>query len=112
MRTGKRAPFLDLAYHDLTPLDIAREMKSSNLIEILSPVIHHPIPHRILARLQALFHEMIRADLEDVEALRLPDLTPLTELRSPEMWFPIRNHSDKLIVTASCFPSLRRIFGS
>lgn len=69
-------------------------MGHHHLLDILAPVIHQSIPHRVLLRLQALFHEMIRADWEDAPALILPDLVPLTELRVPEMWFPLRARED------------------
>lgn len=61
-----------------------------HLTDILAPVIYHPVPHPTLARLQALFHTMIRADCEDVSDLVLPELVTLTELKVPEMWFPLR----------------------
>lgn len=94
MRTRKQSSESDLAYEDLTALDIARDMQATNLLSILAPVIHHPVPHRTIGRLQALFHEMIRADLKDADALILPDLEPLMELKHPEMWFPIKGPTE------------------
>lgn len=54
-------------------------------------MIRHPVPHEVLARLQILFHDMIKADFGKGSFLILPDLVPLTELKEPEMWFPIKN---------------------
>jgi hypothetical protein len=47
------------------------------------------VPHQKLARLQSLFYELIRVDWGDMSHLVLPDLVALTELRVPEMWFPV-----------------------
>lgn len=76
-------------HDDLTPAEIARGEGHDHLVDILAPVIYHTIPHRILARLQALFHEITRADWGQIDDIILPDLVALTELRNPEMWFPL-----------------------
>ncbi|KAK2051671.1 HET-domain-containing protein [Colletotrichum caudatum] len=82
-------------HHDFTAADIARESKQTNRVSILSPVIYHPIPHQTLARLQSLFYEIIRADLgAQMAHLILPDLVALTELRVPQMWFPVGEQGD------------------
>lgn len=78
-------------HRDLTATEIARVMGHLHLTDILAPVIYHPVPHSTLARLQALFHEMIRADSREVSNLVLPELVTLTELRVPEMWFPLKH---------------------
>ena len=53
-------------------------------------MIYHTVPHQTLARLQSLFYEMIRVDWGGhMSHLVLPDLVALTELRVPEMWFPV-----------------------
>jgi hypothetical protein len=58
-------------------------------------VIYHTVPHQTLARLQSLFYEIIRADLRgNMAHLVLPDLVALTELRVPEMWFPVGDQGD------------------
>jgi hypothetical protein len=67
-------------------------MEYTNLADILAPVIYHLTPKNTLARLEALFHKMIRADLGGASGLVLPDLLPLTELKVPEMWFPLRHN--------------------
>ncbi|PVH97328.1 hypothetical protein DM02DRAFT_730649 [Periconia macrospinosa] len=82
-------------HRDLTAAEIARENGYLHLIDILAPVIYYPVPHSTLARLQALFHEMIRADSRGVSNLVLPELVTLTELRIPEMWFPLKHKSAK-----------------
>jgi hypothetical protein len=70
-------------------------MEYSHLADILAPVIYHPTPLNTLLGLEALFHKMIRADLEGVSGLVLPDLLTLTELKVPEMWFPLRHNGGK-----------------
>lgn len=78
------------SHHDFTAADIARESNHVHLAGILAPVIYHPVPHQTLARLESLFYEIIRADLGVRMAhLVMPDLVALTELRVPEMWFPV-----------------------
>ena len=64
-----------------------------HLVAILAPVIYHPVPHKTLARLEERFHEMIRGDYEQVFNLVLPELEALTELKVPEMWFPLQHKS-------------------
>ena len=77
--------------NDLTAAEIAAKCGYSHLAQVLAPVIHHPIPHDILAGLQALFHAMIREDYKKASDLVLPQLVSLTELKVPEMWFPLEN---------------------
>jgi hypothetical protein len=79
----------DLSHQDLTAGEIAQQMGYYHLTDILAPTILHPVPPKTIARLQALFHEMIRADCPEDEFLILPDINVLTELRTPEMWFPV-----------------------
>ncbi|KAK2005498.1 HET-domain-containing protein [Colletotrichum eremochloae] len=82
-------------HHDFTAADIARESKQTQLASILAPVIYHPIPYQTLARLQSLFYEIIRADLGvQMAHLILPDLVALTELKVPQMWFPVGEQGD------------------
>jgi hypothetical protein len=62
---------------------------------MLAPVIYHSVPPKTLARLESQFHEIIKADLgERVAHLILPDLVALTELKVPEMWFPVGEQAD------------------
>jgi len=64
-----------------------------HLAAILAPVIYHPVPHKTLVWLQEQFHEMIRGDYEQASNLVLPELEALTELKVPEMWFPLQHQS-------------------
>ena len=93
---------------DLTPADIARESGHFHLADILAPVIQHTVPHQTLARLQSLFHEMIRADWGiQMAHLVLPDLVALTELRVPEMWFPVgEQHETRNVVRITRYCSV------
>ena len=70
-------------------------MQYPHLADVLAPVINHPLPDGTRARLQALFHEMIRTDLGKLPDLVLPDLVTLTELKVPEMWLPLRRNGAK-----------------
>lgn len=78
---------------NLTAKDIALEMNHSQLVPILTPVIHHRVPSQTLAHLQASFHAMIKADWKPASDMVLPELEALTELNVPEMWFPVRYKS-------------------
>jgi hypothetical protein len=57
-------------------------------------VVRHALPATTLLYLQTKFHELLWAELEDggplpLGGIRLPPLAALTELESPEMWFPL-----------------------
>ncbi|GFF49737.1 hypothetical protein IFM61606_05377 [Aspergillus udagawae] len=83
-------------YEDLTAVEIAREVGYSDLWDILTPVIRHFVPPRVLLDLEEKFHALIHAELAGfahLEHLRLPQLVVLTELENPEMWFPIQPQS-------------------
>jgi hypothetical protein len=83
------------SHQDITAADIALDSKHADLADMLAPVIYHPVPHQTLARLESQFHEIIRADLGAwVAYLVLPDLVALTELKVPEMWFPVGEQGD------------------
>ncbi|MFI7677736.1 hypothetical protein [Actinophytocola sp. NPDC049390] len=74
------------------PLDIALRGGRTHLTGPLLPVIHRPVPTDVLRALQSHLHGVIRgraADLVDEQRLRLPELDVLTELETPEMWFPV-----------------------
>ncbi len=80
-------------YTDLCAIEIAREHGYSHLFEILAPVIRNAVPSSVLEKLQDRFHNIIRNDLTSFtnqEHLRLPQLSPLTEMINPEMWFPLK----------------------
>jgi hypothetical protein len=83
------------SHQDITAADIARDNKNEDLADMLAPVIYHPVPPQTLARLESQFHKIIRGDL-GVEVIRfvLPDLIALTELKVPEMWFPINKQGN------------------
>jgi hypothetical protein len=81
----------EFRYPDLTAVEIAREVGYSDLWGILTPVIHHYVPARLLIDPEQKFHELIHAELAGfavLKYLRLPQLVVLTELENPEMWFP------------------------
>jgi hypothetical protein len=95
----------EFRYQDLTAVEIAREVGYSDLWEILTPVIRHFVPARVLMDLEQKFHELIHAELAGfahLKYLRLPQLVVLTELENPEMWFPIQPQSQHGRV---CHPS-------
>lgn len=77
----------------MTAGEIAQELGMPHLCEILAPGVRNGIPPSKLQKLQESFHTIIENDL-DLRGtcchLRLPDLSPLTELDVPEMWFPIK----------------------
>jgi hypothetical protein len=81
-------------YQDLTPVEIARDLGYTSIIPILEPRIRNFIPARVILGLQKHFHELLRTELESLvpglsTSLRLPVLSALTELDTPEMWFPV-----------------------
>ncbi|KAK5941952.1 hypothetical protein PMZ80_005903 [Knufia obscura] len=89
-----RSRWSDYTYLDMTPLELAHEFEASELYDILSPVIRHPVPTETLALLETQFHSLIRADLGahvENHRLYLPVLEVLTELRDEPMWFPIKS---------------------
>ena len=74
------------------PLDVAERRGHQHLLPTLTPVYRHHVPREIIVRLQAHFHAVIRGRAERLvveQKLRLPELEPLLELESPEMWFPV-----------------------
>lgn len=79
---------------DLTAIVIARRLGYDDIYSILAPVIRHALPAATLTFLQARFHELLWAELEDcgplpLGGIRLPPLAALTELERPEVWFPL-----------------------
>ncbi|RHZ66867.1 uncharacterized protein CDV56_105112 [Aspergillus thermomutatus] len=86
----------EFRYQDLTAVEIAREVGYSDLWDILTPVIRHFVPARVLIDLEQKLHELIHTELAGFalpKYLRLPQLVVLTELENPEMWFPIQPQS-------------------
>lgn len=85
----------EFSYPDLTPLELAQELGYESLYNILSPIIRQPVPAKTLEVLQEKFHVHITDDLGDrveKEHIRLPVLEVLTELKFPQMWFPVKFH--------------------
>jgi hypothetical protein len=74
------------------PIDVAERKGHRHLYEVLKPVLKYYVPHGVLLKIQSLFHGVIRdridRELPD-HGLRLPELEPLLELESPQMWFPV-----------------------
>ncbi|KAJ5283309.1 hypothetical protein N7505_001289 [Penicillium chrysogenum] len=84
----------EFQFSDLTASEIARELGYDDIYSILAPVVKHALPAATLTFLQAKFHELLWAELEDcgplpLGGIRLPPLAALTELERPEMWFPL-----------------------
>ncbi|HSL00374.1 MAG TPA: ankyrin repeat domain-containing protein [Rubrobacteraceae bacterium] len=74
------------------PVDIARRRAHRHLIPILEPVLVHEVPLGILLKVQAHFHGAIREranELVEEHALRLPELEPLLEMETPQVWFAV-----------------------
>ncbi|MER7973634.1 ankyrin repeat domain-containing protein [Streptomyces sp. NPDC096080] len=78
-------------------LDLATARGHGHLTDLLRPRIGQPLPPGDLARLQGHLHRLIRfraddgrgSDIPAWNALRLPELEPLTELDHPVCWFPV-----------------------
>ncbi|KAJ9503872.1 hypothetical protein H2202_001011 [Exophiala xenobiotica] len=112
----------ELPHKSMTALEMARFLGFRHLYDVLSPVLHHTIPHATLDKLQQNFHELIRghlAGLREGANLRLPELELLIELQNPEMYFPLkppkltmgyfyRLDGRELLVTALGIPSPSR----
>ncbi len=73
-------------------VDVAERRGHRHLIRVLAPEFEHHVPREVLLKVQAHFHAVIRGRAEhlvDEQELRLPELEPLLELDTPEMWFPV-----------------------
>ena len=73
-------------------VDVAQRRGHANLIQLLEPVIKHPVPIGVLLKVQANFHGVIRGRVDELvqqHQLRLPELETLLELDAAEMWFPV-----------------------
>ncbi len=72
--------------------DIANRRGHRHLVEMLVPVVVHPVPAATLAAVQRHFHALIheRAGwLVEEHQLQLPELEPLTEQTEASFWFPV-----------------------
>ena len=74
------------------PVDIAESMSHKYLASLLQPEFKRQVPIGILLKIQGHFHAVIvgRArELIQKHALRLPELEPLLELETPEVFFSV-----------------------
>lgn len=75
-----------------TPLAIARQRGHQHLLDVLAPVVRHPVADDVLRGLEEHLHLLIRGRVAELVLkwqLRLPQLAPLTELTEPKLWFPV-----------------------
>src|SRR5262249_47457662 len=75
-----------------TARDVALRRQHVHLIEQATPVVLHPVSTEVLTRLEGNFHGLIRERADDLvteHRLRLPVLSPLTEVADPTFWFPV-----------------------
>ncbi|KAF8536865.1 hypothetical protein BDD12DRAFT_982502 [Trichophaea hybrida] len=76
----------------LTPLDIAKDYGWAHLYEILSPVIRHTVPEKILQALERQLYtfigEEVGGEVLAQERTVLPPLCVLTEMERPELMVP------------------------
>jgi hypothetical protein len=73
-------------------VDVAQRRGHAHLFQLLEPVIKHRVPMGVLLKVQSNFHEVIRGRVDELvqqHQLRLPELEPLFELDTAEMWFPV-----------------------
>jgi protein-tyrosine phosphatase len=74
-------------------VDIARSQGHEHLVALLEPVAIRQIDARDLERIKDHFHNVIRGRIRNIPeiegALRLPELTPLTEQSHACFWFPV-----------------------
>ncbi len=74
------------------PVDIAQNKGHHQLLNLLEPVYQHTIPPEIIKKTEYHFHKLIHdrgTRYITQENLRLPPLSILQEIDTPEMWFPI-----------------------
>ncbi|MCU7820731.1 ankyrin repeat domain-containing protein [Kitasatospora sp. DSM 101779] len=72
--------------------DIAASRGHTHLLDVLRPVVRHPLPPALLAALEGHLHTLVREDghgLVEKHRLALPQLEVLTELTVPHMGFRI-----------------------
>ncbi len=102
------------------PVDVAVRTGHKNLEKLLEPRLVRSVLKESLMPLRAYLHGVIRARAErlvEEHALRLPEVEPLLEYRTPSMWFAVpgmhggfRLHFEKgrgkqgpaLLVESSC----------
>ena len=75
-----------------TPLDTAHRAGHSHLFSVLKPCPLHPVKSDHLVLMTRHFHALVHQRIkgfEEIPALRLPILDPLTELNVPVLWCQI-----------------------
>lgn len=73
-------------------VDVAERKGHTLLLPLLEPVVRHRVPMGELLKVQTHFHAVIRGRVDELvqeHQLQLPELEPLLELDSAEMWFPV-----------------------
>ena len=90
-RTAKISEDDPLPHPDMTAAEIAQSMGYSDLFDALAPIVCHSLPPTVQDRLQSQLHWLLKDLVRDhsVLQLRLPELSVLTELENPVMWFPV-----------------------
>lgn len=85
----------ELPYRNMTAIEMARELGYTQLFDTLAPTIYHCLPNHVLETLQNHFHYLIKIQLHswphEYATIRLPELSVLTELKMPLMWFPLKS---------------------
>jgi hypothetical protein len=74
------------------PIDIAHRQKHRHLFDILEPVLKRHVPTGVLVKIQRHFHDVIVGRMEKFSVspgLRLPELEPLLEQDSQDVWFSV-----------------------
>ncbi|MFD0276838.1 ankyrin repeat domain-containing protein [Kitasatospora sp. NPDC127111] len=73
-------------------VDIAAARGHVRLLDLLRPVVHHPLGAGTVALLERRLHALIEEDSHGLVAkhrLKLPPVEILTELAEPRMWVPV-----------------------
>lgn len=88
----------------MTAVEIARDMGYHHLVDTLTPVIRHPLPNDTTGALQQQLHRLLKTLIREeavVLRLRFPELSVLTELEYPAVWFPIYKSEARIWVSCS-----------
>lgn len=74
------------------PIDIASRRGHGHSLDALRPIVRHPLDEATIQALERNLHELIQERVSEMllhVRLRLPQISPLTELDEPTMWCPI-----------------------
>ncbi|RUS26155.1 hypothetical protein BC938DRAFT_471164 [Jimgerdemannia flammicorona] len=75
------------------PVDVARSLGHTHLVDALEPVCRRSVPEDLLRQIEANFHDVIQGRVSKLvaeHALRLPQLGPLLELgKVAAFWFAV-----------------------